>query len=160
MAEIEIIIGDHQVFGDRMRSAIDLVNRGLKAGPVVVTLGRPKRSGAQNRHFHALIGEIAQQVEVGGRKYSQDVWKALLVDQFSQEMESAGTPLSKPGRTVPSLDGRRAVTVRPSTTDLKKAEAAQFITFLNAFGDEHGVQWSAQSLDMYEKYAEIPNENR
>lgn len=154
MAEMEIIIGDHQVFGDRMRSAIDLVNRGLKAGPVVVTLGRPKRSGAQNRHFHALIGEIAQQVEVGGRKYSAKVWKAQLVDQFDHDMAAAGTPLRKPGRTVPSLDGRRAVTVRPSTTELRKAEAAQFIEFLYQQGVEMGVQFTPPVIEIYEQYRE------
>lgn len=154
MAELEIIIGDREVFGDRMRSAIDLVNRGLNGGPVVVTLGRPKRSGAQNRHFHALIGEIAQQVEVGGRKYSTEVWKALLVDGFEQEMESAGTPLSKPGRTVPSLDGRRVVTVRPSTTELRKAEAAALIEYLYAQGVEMGVKFTAPTIEIYEQYKE------
>lgn len=154
MAEMEITIGDSQTFGDRMRRVIDLVDRGLSRGPVVVTLGRPKRSGAQNRHFHALIGEIAQQVEVGGRKYSPKVWKAMLVDQFEQEMAAAGTPLSKPGSTVPSLDGRRVVTVRPSTTELRKAEAAAFIEFLYAQGVDMGVEFTPPTIEIYEQYRE------
>lgn len=154
MAEIQIVIGDQSTLRERMMTVWNLVNKGIQAGPLTVTLGRPKRSGDQNRHFHALIGEIAQQVAPGGQKFSADVWKALLVDQFSQEMEAAGTPLSKPGRVVPSLDGRRVVTVRPSTTELRKAEAAAFIEYLYATGVDMGVQFSPPSVEIYQQYRE------
>jgi hypothetical protein len=154
MAEVEIIIGGQDSLRERMMTVWDLVCRGIKAGPVVVTLGRPKRRGDQNRHFHALIGEIAQQVTPGGLKFSADVFKALLIDQFEQEMEAAGTPISKPGRTVPSLDGRRAVTVRPSTTCLKEREAADFIEFLYSWGVEHDVTFTPPTIEIYQQYRE------
>lgn len=139
---------------ERMKSVWNKVCVGVELGPVLVTLSRPKRSGDQNRHFHALIGEIAKMVKPGGQSFDAEVWKTLLIDQFQQEMEIAGTPISKPGRTVISLDGRRAVTVRPSTTDLKKAEAAAFIEFLYSFGVDHGVTFTAPALEIYESYKE------
>lgn len=154
MAEYQVIIGDEATLRERMLHVWNLVCGGLKRGPVTITLGRPKRSGDQNRHFHALIGEIAKQVHPGGQKFSAEVFKALLVDQFTQEMEAAGTPLSKPGKVIPSLDGRRVVTVRPSTTELRKREAAEFIEFLYAWGVEHGVTFSPPSIDIYEQYKE------
>lgn len=155
MTEQQIIIGDESCMGARISAIVDLVSRGIKAGPVVVTLGRPKRRGDQNRHFHALIGDIAKQVKFPGYKsYSTDVWKAMLVDQFEQECASMGEPLSKPGRVVPSLDGRRVVTVRPSTTDLKQMEAAAFIEFLYAQGVEMGVEFSPPTIEIYEQYKE------
>lgn len=158
MAELQITIGDESSLRQKMMCVWEMVCKGIKSGPVVVTLGRPARSGAQNRHFQALISEIAQQVEVGSQKYSQDVWRALLVDQFEQAMQEAGTPISKPGRTVPSLDGRRAVTVRPSTTGLKKREAAEFIEYLYSEGIEMGVKFTPPAVEIYEKYRECQND--
>ncbi|MFD1216395.1 recombination protein NinB [Microbulbifer celer] len=151
---MEIIIGDQQSLRERMLAVWNLVCRGIQAGPVVVTLGRPKRDGNQNRHFHALIGEIAQQVTVMGKRYRPEIWKAMLVDAFEQECESMGEPLSKPGQVVPSLDGRRVVTVRPSTTDLKKREAAAFIEFLYAQGVDMGVTFTPPTIEIYEQYRE------
>lgn len=154
MSEIQVIIPDLESYQARMANVIDLAFKGLQAGPITVTLGRPKKSRDQEKHYHALIGEIARHVKPCGQSFSVDVFKALLVDLFAKEMEEAGTPLAKPGETVTSLDGLREVTVRPSTRDFRKAEAAVFICFLMAFGDEHGVKWSHPSLEIYESYLE------
>lgn len=152
MGELTITIPTTETLRARMMTVWELVNKGIKAGPVTVTMGRPKRSREQNRHFQALIGEISQQVTPGGQKYSAEVWRAMLVDQFEDEMRGAGTPLSKPGAVVPSLDGLRVVTVRPSTTRLTKREAAAFIEFLYAWGVEHGVKFTPPAVEIYEQY--------
>lgn len=133
----------------------ELVRHGIQAGPVVITLARESKNRQQEKKYHALIGDIAKQITFyGNKRYSTDTWKALLVEQFDQEMKQMGTPLSKPGRLITSLDGQRTITVRPSTTDFKKHEAAAFIEYLYAQGCEMGVQWGEPALAVYAEYKE------
>lgn len=150
----QILIDGQETLRPRMQHVWDLVCKGIQAGPVVVELSRPRKSRLQEEHYHALIGEIAKQLRPGGQAFAPKIWKALLVDAFEQEMQQMGTPLSKPGQVVISLDGRRAVTVRPSTTELKKAEAAAFIEWLYAYGVGEGVVFSQPALEIYASYRE------
>lgn len=133
----------------------ELVKHGIQAGPVVITLSRESKSRLQERHYHALIGDIAKQITFyGNKRYAPEVWKAKLVEQFDHEMKQMGTPLRKPGRVIPSLDGMRTITVRPSTTGFLKHEAAAFIEYLYAQGCEMGVQWGDPALAVYAEYKE------
>lgn len=132
-----------------MSRVSDMVRKGLGAGPVVLTLSRKKRSANQNALFHVLITDIAKTVDIGMR-YGLEEWKALLVDQFEQEMINQQNPLKHRSRVVISFDGSRAVTVRPSTTKFNKAEGGQFIEFLYCWGSEHGAAFSEESNKIYE----------
>ena len=125
-----------------LKNVAELILRGLAAGKVIITLGRESRSDRQNRLFHKLILEISRQV-ILDRQYDFESWKALLVDGYEQELKANGEKLNKPSRIVISLDGQRAVTIRPSTTDFIVKEANGFIDFLMCFGAEHGVRFSA-----------------
>lgn len=123
----------------------------LHAHPIEVVVRKPSKSRDQERHYHALIGHIAEQVKVYTRHYDPAVWKALLVDQFRVECEQAGQPLLRPGRTVQAMDGSgRLITVRPSTREFNSVEAAAFIEFLYAQGIELGVKWPATLDQMLE----------
>lgn len=118
----------------------------LAGGPVTVSVSRPSRSRAQEKHYHALIGEIAKQVSVMGKRYNPEIWKVLLVDQFAQEKKSMGEQLSNPGATVPAMDmSGRLVTIRPSTRKFNKKEGQEFIEYLYSKGIEMGVKWSASA---------------
>lgn len=149
----EIIIESRERLRDRMMLVWQLVNRGIEGGPVTVALGRASKSRDQERKYHAMIRDIAKQVTFfGRRRYDPEVWKALLVDHFEQEKLAMGEPLTHPGQLITSMDGRRTITVRPSTTKFRKAEAAEFIEFLYQQGTEMGVQWSDPALAVYEEY--------
>lgn len=102
----------------------------------------PKRKSAQSDKFHAMIGEIAKQIEHIGRKWDADDMKRLLVDEFSEEMRIAGTPLHHDGRVTISFDGRRTVQLGIQTAEFYVKEAAQFIEFLYAFAAQRGVTLS------------------
>lgn len=133
----------------------ELVKHGIKAGPVVITLSRESKNRLQEKKYHALINDIARQITFyGNKRYAPEVWKAKLVEQFDYEMKQMGTPLRKPGRVIPSLDGMRTITVRPSTTGFLKHEAAAFIEYLYAQGVEMGVEWSEPALAVYAEYRE------
>ncbi|WP_136678629.1 recombination protein NinB [Neptunomonas sp. XY-337] len=135
----------------------------VKAGkPCCVSITEESKTRTMEKKYHAMIGDIAKQVTFFGKKrYSQDVWKALLVDQFEQEKLSMGEPLTHPGQLITSMDGRRTITVRPTTTKFRKSEAVDFVEFLYAQGCEMGVQWSEPALAVYEEYYdEMQKQNR
>jgi hypothetical protein len=112
----------------------DMVRRGLPAGPVVVKLGRPKRSDLQNAKLHAMLGDIAAQVEWYGRKMDKDSWKI---------MASAVLHRQEP---VPAMDGRGFVVMGKQTRGMTKAEISDMIELLYAFGAEHSVVWSEATV--------------
>ncbi len=152
--ELPLTIHDAGMIDKVMNQARELVTRGIVAGAVLVTLGRPKKSREQENKFNAMIDDIAKSVEMphvgkSGRvfndqkvKYSFDVWKAKLVDAFELELKEQGIALRKPSQTVSSLDGQRFITIRPSSTEFTKPHGAMFIEFLYAIGSELGAVWS------------------
>ncbi len=134
----------------KMFECVDMVKRALPGGPVVVTLGRESKSRDQEKKYHAMINDIMTTVELG-QQYSLDAWKALLVDEFEQELKRNGESLPKPSKVVISFDQQRAVTIRPSTKDFRKEHASKFIEFLYAWGTEHGARFSDESLKYYDE---------
>lgn len=118
--------------------------------PVEISVSRGKRSLDQNAKFHAMITDIKNTAELD-QKYSFEAWKALLVDEFEQEMARNSEGLTSPGEVVLSFDKKRMVTIRPSTKDFMKTESAKFITFLYAFGTELGAKFSDPALEYYEQ---------
>jgi hypothetical protein len=105
----------------------------------MVVVSEPTKKRIQEEKYHAMIGEIAAQVEHIGRKWDADDMKRLLIDEFAEEMRLAGTPLHHDGRVIPSFDGRRIVQLGIQSRDFYVKEAAQFIEFLYSFGAARGV---------------------
>ncbi|TFW15915.1 recombination protein NinB [Duganella callida] len=108
----------------------------------MVVFSEPRKKRAQEEKYHAMIAEIASQVEHIGRKWDADDMKRLLVDEFADEMRLAGTPLHHDGRVTVSFDGRRTVQLGIQTAEFYVKEAAQFIEFLYAFGAARDVVFS------------------
>lgn len=111
-----------------------------------VVVNEPTKRRIQEEKYHAMIGEIAAQVEHIGRKWDTDDMKRLLIDEFADEMRLAGTPLHHDGRVIPSFDGRRIVQLGIQSRDFHVKEAAQFIEFLYAFGAQHGVEFKEEAM--------------
>lgn len=155
MGKLLFTIKDKTSLRDTMQTVWENVCQGIKAGPVVVELGRVNKSREQEKRYHAMIGDIAKQIDFDGKKFSVEVWKAKLVDQFEEEYRAMGKTLSTPGFCVVSLDGRRAVQVRPSTTRFKSAEASDFIEYLFSFGAGESIEWSdPETQSLYRAYWE------
>lgn len=148
-------VNDSQGVAPALSWVSDMTYKALKAGPVLITLGRPKRGAVANAKFHAMIGDIHLQCFRG---YSAKGVKAVLVNQFALEMAEMGEPLRNPGETAWDWKHQQAVYVRPSTTDFTKAEAGKFIEWLYATGAELGVDWSEPALAEYQKWLESLNE--
>lgn len=108
----------------------------------MVVFSEPRKKRAQEEKYHAMIGEIARQIEHIGRKWDADDMKRLLVDEFAEEMRLACSPLHHDGRVTVSFDGRRTVQLGIQTAEFYVKEAAQFIEFLYAFGAARDVVFS------------------
>ena len=141
--KFRVRITSPELLRDRLRYCYRAAEEWIKGGELIVTLSSPEKSRDQECRYHAMIEEIAQQVEVEGRRYDFETWKALLVDSFEEDLRSGGEKLTHPGKTVISLDGRRAVSLRPSTSRFRKKEGSDFIEYLFSFGAEHGVVFRA-----------------
>ena len=135
-----------------MRKVWEAANKGLKSGEdVIVTLGREGTTNLQDRCYHAMIGDIAKQVDLG---YGRDTWKALLVSSFATEKQQMGLPLRNGNKWVSSLCGTHMVCIRPSVKTFNKAIGSEFIEFLHVKGAEYDVEFTDKTLADYETYKE------
>ncbi|KVN92577.1 recombination protein NinB [Burkholderia ubonensis] len=119
----------------------------------IVEIKPPPKSRDQEARYHAMIGDIAGQVQLLGRRWDREDMKRLLVDQFVRDMKAAGTPLHNSGSVVPSIDGTGIVQLGVQTRGFRKAEASAFIEWLFAFGAENNVRWSETAAHGYEEMA-------
>ncbi len=74
-----------------------------------------------------MLTEFAVQLPWHGIKMTPNDWKMLFLDALKREL-----------RMVPSIDGTGFVNLGRSS-DLTKAEMADLITLMEAFGANHGV---------------------
>lgn len=102
----------------------------------------PKRRELQNERFHAMLGDIAKQVEFFGQKRDPETVKRLLVDAFCRVMAEDGDPIQGWGTVLPSLDGSGVVQLGVQTRRFTIRQASEFIEYLFAWGAENGVIWS------------------
>jgi hypothetical protein len=153
MADLTFTVTDANVKTE-MTKVWEMANKGLKAGDVIVTLGREGTSDVQGKCYHAMIRDISKQADLGGNKYDAETWKALLVSQFATEMHLMGTPLRRGNRWIPSLCGTHMVCIRPSVKEFGKKSGSAFIEFLLAKGAEYEVKFTDATMADYENYAE------
>jgi hypothetical protein len=95
----------------------------------VVSFKGLTRTLDQNARFWAMLGDVSKQ-EPLGRRYTADQWKVVFMNacgwecQFLETLE--GTPFPVGFRSS-------KLTVR---------QMADLITFIQAWGDEYGIEWS------------------
>jgi len=152
MADIDFTIMQDNVKTE-MTKVWEMANKGLKGGPVLVTLGREKKSRAQEKCYHAQINDFAK-IEVNGSIHKPKIWKAMLVTEFAKERMEMGKPLAKGVQHVLSLCGQFMITVRPETKEFTIPDANEFIEFLNAKAVEYEVVFSNTALTAYQTYRE------
>ena len=152
MADIDFTITQDNVKTE-MTKVWEMANKGLKGGTVLVTLGREKKSRAQEKCYHAQINDFAK-IEVNGSIHKPKIWKAMLVTEFAKERMEMGKPLAKGVQHVLSLCGQFMITVRPETKEFTIPDANEFIEFLNAKAVEYEVVFSNTALTAYQTYRE------
>jgi len=107
----------------------EMIVKGLRGGPVVVALKRPKRTLDQNAKLWPMLTDISRQVEWYGQKLNPYEWKDVL------------TAALKKQKAVPGIDGG-LVMIGAHTSQMTKEEMSDLLEVIYAFGAEKGVKWS------------------
>lgn len=102
-------------------------------GRLVLEVKPETRSDRQNRFLHAMLGDIARQVEWAGKKRDADVWKRLLVAAWCRACREQV-------ELLPALDGHGVDIVFRRTSQLTRAECAELCDFVQAWAVEQGVE--------------------
>lgn len=111
------------------------VKESLKSGKkLTLEIKAQSRSDEQNRKYHAILGEIAEQASHLGSKWDADDWKRLLVQEFCKEK---GLPA---GRVIPNLSGDGICQLGQQTRHFTKEQASDFVEFLLAWCAENGIE--------------------
>lgn len=92
-----------------------------------------KRTLPQNDLLWALLTEVSQQLEHGGRRYDPGQWKAIFLHAFGREVSF-----------LPSLDLKTFLPIELSSSDLSKDEMTNFIEFILKEGADRGVVFREQ----------------
>ena len=109
----------------------DLARRLIDAAPVdaVVNIKEATRNSSQNARLWAMLSDISR-AKPDGRIHTPDVWKALFMSATGYEVQF-----------LHGLDGNPfPAGFRSSRLTVK--QMADLITFVSAYGDQHGVDWS------------------
>lgn len=106
----------------------------LTAGHRMVAEFRPEsKTREQEKKYHAIIEEIAQQAQHLGAKWEADDWKRLLLDKFARDTGRTH------GKVIPNLDKNGVVEVGIQSRKFGKADGSEFITWLHQWSDENGL---------------------
>lgn len=97
-----------------------------------VTFQGPRRTLPQNDRFWAMLTRVAAQLPWHGMRLSAEDWKVIFITSLQQEV-----------RMVPNLAGTGFVQLGRSSSDLSRAEMADLIDLISAFGAEHGVDFDS-----------------
>lgn len=122
----------------------------LAGNRVAVRVCDPEKSRDQEEKYHAMIAEIAAQVQVGGRTLEYDTMKRLLVDQFKADtLVDMADDWAKFGKMdmAPSLDGQRVVVLGVQTRRFTVKLGSAFIEWLYAWGSDAGVVFTEKTID-------------
>jgi hypothetical protein len=95
------------------------------------------RSSDQNRALHAMLTDIARQVEHAGKKWDVLIWKRLLTAAWLRD--GGETP-----QMIPALDGHGFDVIYERTSKLTVKQCSSLLEWIQFFGDEHQVRWTTK----------------
>jgi hypothetical protein len=91
------------------------------------------RSLEQNARLHAMIADIAKQIDYLGKKRTLDEWKTLLI--------SAHSIATKEGaEVIPGIEGEY-VSIRESSASMSVARMTSLMDYVEAYGTINGVKF-------------------
>lgn len=91
------------------------------------------RSTDQNRALHAMLTDIANQVEHAGKKWDVLIWKRLLTAAWLREEGEAP-------QMIPAVDGQGFDVIYERTSKLSVKQCASLLEWITAFAAEHQVR--------------------
>lgn len=95
----------------------------------LMEIREPRRTTEQNDKMWAMLTDISM-AKPEGRKHTPDDWKAVFMNACGWEQQF-----------LEGLDGRPFPTGFRSSR-MTVPQMADLITFIQAYGDQHGVRWT------------------
>ena len=142
MSDISRKIDNMAGANEALKWALENIAKALRAGPVVMTLGRETRTVAMNAKLWPMLTDISNQVTWFDRKHSPEVWKDIITGSFMG------------GEFIPNLSGTGFVMVGQRTSKMNKETFSALLEYLYSFGAEQSIAWSEPSLQAFEQYRE------
>lgn len=135
MDRISYRLTDPQRANQVLRDVWSIIKPVLMAGHALALEIKPEtRSGAENRLLHAMISHIAKKQTWAGSKHDTEVWKRLLIAAWCR---AHGEQV----KILPALDGCGVDIVFRRSSQLTRAECADLIEFVFAWGADNDVQF-------------------
>ena len=100
--------------------------------PLTLEVKEEKRSDAENRLLHAMLGHISKTQEWAGKRRDIETWKRLLTAAWCR---ARGEQVE----LLPALDGHGVDIVFRRTSLLTRKECAELIEFIFAWGSENDI---------------------
>lgn len=136
--ELQREIHDEQGIRFALAWAEQFIRKGLKGGPVLLSLGRQRRTLDQNAKLWPMLQDVARHVEWYGQRLSKEDWKEMFTASLRKQ------------RAVPGIDGGFVI-LGTSTRRMNKQEFSELIELIYAFGAEHDVVWSEPAKKVYDE---------
>ncbi|HEY3987428.1 recombination protein NinB [Cedecea sp.] len=122
---------------ERIRqNAINIIQslRTDKDRPVTIRISDYKRNLDQNAKFHAMLGDIAAQVQWCGKKLKPEQWKVLLISGHAVATKQGA-------EVVPGIEGEY-VNIRESSAEMSIKRMASLIEYTTAWSVGQGVKFT------------------
>ena len=88
----------------------------------------PKRSDEQNDRMWAMLGDIAAQATINGKRYEPEQWKCIFMKAMGREAQF-----------LPTLDGNSFFPTGFRSSDLGVREMSDLQTFMEAWAAENMI---------------------
>lgn len=105
-----------------------------KDKPVTLRISDYKRNVEQNAKFHAMLADIARQVEWCGRQLKPEQWKVLLISGHAVATKQQAD-------VVPGLEGE-FVNIRESSAEMSVGRMSSLIEYTIAWAVGQGVRFT------------------
>lgn len=130
-------MSDRQIFRIVHERARSLAHDAVRYAPdgYVVEIKPPTRSLEQNARLHAMLSEIATQVEWYGVHMGVEDWKRI----FCASLQGV--------KVVPGIDAGTFVPIGLRTRDMTKAELGDLMELVSAFAAERGVVFADEARE-------------
>ena len=103
------------------------------------------RNLEQNAKLHAMLGDIARQVEHYGQKYTTGIWKRLCIASWLRA--EGEQPV-----LIQALDGMGIDIIFEKSSKLSVKRMASLIEWVYMYGAENSVVWTEKLPTEYDQY--------
>lgn len=110
-----------------------------KDKPVTIRITEYKRNLDQNARFHAMLGDIARQVQWCGKWLKPEQWKVLLISGHA-------VATRQQAEIVPGLEGE-SVNIRESSAQMSVGRMASLIDYVHAWAAGYDVKFTERRYE-------------